>query len=136
MDVPAAPRAIVLDDDPQVRAILGEAMAMAGFSVSTADCAAAAFAAMQALPPPTVLTTDIDLGEGPSGMAVAAHARELWPNLLIFVISGNQSSDLALESRLGLHFLAKPVRIAAFLCTLADMLSAMGLTVVPGTPPR
>ena len=124
MDLAAAPRAIILDDDPQVLAVLSEALTMAGYAVSAVNSAEAAFAAMQVFPAPAILTTDIDLGNGPSGIAVAAHARKRWPNMPIFVISGNQDSDITVEAQLNLRFLAKPLRVTALLSALAGTLTS------------
>jgi len=124
---PASPvrRAIILDDDPAVLAILAETLVGAGLAVCAVGSADAAFVAMGGLPAPSILITDIDLGAGPNGIAVAERARAQWPAMPIFIVSGGQIGDVSLESRLQARFFPKPIRMVAFLAALTDAVSGM-----------
>lgn len=112
--------AILLDDDPAVLAVLLEALTGCGLSVNSVSTAGAAFEAMLNVPVPSILITDIDLGDGPDGIEVAQHARNLWPKMPIFVLSGRHGCDTSFEARLGARFFSKPVRIAVLLAALAE----------------
>ncbi len=116
------PRVILLDDDPVILEILTEALRGLGLAVSPVSNADDALHAMGEPPTPSILITDIDLGPGPDGFAVAEHARIRWPDMPIFVISGHYSGDPILDSTLRLRVLTKPLRIAALLSAVSDSL--------------
>lgn len=117
------PRVILLDDDPTILEILTEALRGLGLAVSPVSTADDALMSMGEAPTPSVLITDVDLGPGPDGFAVAEHARIRWPDMPIFVMSGHDHGESTLESALRLRVVAKPLRIAALLTAVADSLS-------------
>ena len=115
-------RAIVLDDNPMVLAVLAEALRGIGLTVSAVDNANDALHEMGEPPTPALLITDIDLGPGPDGFDVAEHARIRWPNLPIFIVSGSYNGDPELDTALSLRSFRKPIRIATLLQAIAESL--------------
>ncbi|QBJ98679.1 response regulator transcription factor [Rhodococcus sp. ABRD24] len=69
-------RALVVEDQPLMRSLVGDALRHAGFEVEQRSCSADALADFDDIDP-DVLITDIDLGARPNGMEMAMiiHAR-------------------------------------------------------------
>lgn len=112
----AAPRGsglvLVVDDDPDVRAVAAGFLADAGYAVREADDADAALAILQGEPIELAL---VDYAmPGGSGVELVRQARERRPNLKVVYVSGN---TLALEpDRLGGDAtLGKPYAASALL---------------------
>jgi len=118
------PRIIVLDDDRLVLEILCEALSVTGAIVTPVTTADAALDAMGEPPRPSMLITDIDLGPGPDGFAVAEHARIRWPNMPIFLISGHYNGNAKLEASLRATFFPKPLRLRPFIAAVSAALPA------------
>lgn len=114
-------RVLFVDDNFIFNLDLREFLRSAGFNVEAAYCASAAFQAIDRGRHLSALVTDIDLGPGPDGFAVARHARAAYPDLPVVFISGTRASSHALEGVAGSEFLDKPF---AFL-TLAQALSRL-----------
>ena len=60
--------------------------------------------------PPWALVTDLDLGPGPNGFAVARYARQVTPDLPVVFISGTLGGQHPREGVPGSDFIAKPCR--------------------------
>ncbi|THD59564.1 response regulator [Phenylobacterium sp.] len=91
---PTEPAALLLyvEDDTFLHEIMEANLIEAGFAVETVSSGGAAIAALEAAPVRfRGLVTDIDLGKGPSGWAVARRARELLPEIPVVYVSGNGS---------------------------------------------
>ena len=88
---PTTARVLLVEDEPLVRAALAEDLAAAGLAVAAAPDAEAALrlAGAADAPPPDVLVTDVDLGPGMDGLALAAEARRRWRTVGVVVMSGN-----------------------------------------------
>ena len=119
---PRPPRIIVLDDDRLVLDILAEALAVTGAIITPVTTADAALDAMGEPPVPSILVTDIDLGPGPDGFAVAEHARIRWPEMPIFIISGHYVGDPSYEAALRATFFRKPLRLTPFVAAITAAL--------------
>ncbi len=96
-----APRVIGMDvllveDEALVRELLAEVLADAGLDVAEAPSAEAALDAAGvaggAGRPPSVLVTDVNLGGGMDGLALAAEARRRWPDLGVVVMTGKPAN--------------------------------------------
>lgn len=100
---------LLVDDDPDLRAVLSEVLRHAGFHALPAINADDALkkAIHKA---PDLLVTDLDLGEGLSGIELAAVLRRRWPRLPVVYISGRNwlMKDHVFDDRE--VFLAKPFR--------------------------
>jgi DNA-binding response OmpR family regulator len=84
---------LLVEDDASIRAMLAEDLADTGLRVSEAPSAEAALdvagAAGGARHPPWVLVTDVALGPGMDGLALAAEVRRRWPEVGVVVMTGN-----------------------------------------------
>ena len=81
---------LLVEDDELVREMLGEDLSDAGLSVVAARTAEEALlAAGRTGSPPAVLVTDVDLGPGMDGLALAERARRCWPGLAVVVMTGD-----------------------------------------------
>jgi DNA-binding NtrC family response regulator len=79
---------LVVDDEWWVRAFIRVALEEHGFAVVEAQDADTALAMLDAVPV-RVLVTDLNLGAGPDGLALAAAARRQCPNLQVVYVSGD-----------------------------------------------
>jgi GGDEF domain-containing protein/CheY-like chemotaxis protein len=115
-----APSAVVVDDDPCVRATVSEKLKYLGWIVTTACSAEEALALPESFPAPRIVITDVDLGAGMDGFEFCPVARRRWPSIDIVVISGRLPCSKQLAT-LGLHdvFLLKPVHMSALKSAIA-----------------
>src|ERR1043166_2620778 len=83
------PRTILfVEDEPLLGELMSEALTDRGFTVHVAPNAHDALAHLKSEADIDVLITDIDLGGGMDGAALAARARELRPSLPVVYASG------------------------------------------------
>ena len=86
---------LLVEDEPLVRELLAEGLAEASLRVAeapSAEAALGAVAAGEACRPPRVVVTDVDLGAGMDGLALAAEARRRWPGVGVVVMTGRPSN--------------------------------------------
>ena len=87
---------LLVEDEPLVRELLSEALHDAGLDVAEAPDAETAL--LSAAPEadasgsPVVVVTDVDLGPGLDGVALAAEARRRWPHVGVVYITGRPSN--------------------------------------------
>ena len=83
---------LLVEDEAPLRETLAEGLAEAGLDVAEAPSAEIALwvAAAVALAgrPPRVLVTDVNLGRGMDGLALAAEVRRRWPAVGVVVMTG------------------------------------------------
>jgi CheY-like chemotaxis protein len=79
---------LLVDDDDLVRAVLADMLSDAGYKVMATGDPLDALGLPEALGPPDVLITDIDLRSELNGFEVASCAHHLWPKVRIILISG------------------------------------------------
>jgi two-component system response regulator AtoC len=102
---------LVVDDDPSVQAALSKALVKRGFHVESVASAEAALGRLSRGPLDLVL---LDVGlPGMSGLSALPLLREAHPDLVIIVITGQDSRDVAVEAiRKGAYdFFTKPFRL-------------------------
>jgi CheY-like chemotaxis protein len=117
---PAFPTVLVVEDDSLVMDVLTEALADDQFRVLAATDAVTARKMLES-DDVDVLFTDIDLGPGPNGLALARQARILKPDLAVVYASGGRG-ELATELAVpGSEFLPKPYRYSD-VCDLVSRL--------------
>ena len=111
---------LVVDDEWWVRAFLRVGLEDAGFAVTEAQDAEAALAAMDATPV-RVLVTDVNLGAGPDGLALAAAARRRRPDLRVVYVSGDP--DRFRQRCLGTweRFVPKPFPVGTVVRAVSEM---------------
>jgi FixJ family two-component response regulator len=99
---------LVVEDDDGVRENLAEFLADSGFQVEQAESAEDGLVLMEGCGLPGVLVTDLDLGPGIGGLALAQTIAERWRAIPVIFISGRpwllQFHPLGPRER----FLAKP----------------------------
>jgi len=105
---------LLAEDDALVREALAETLTDAGLVVAAAASAEDALHAAEAEPaaPPSVLVTDVDLGPGMDGHALAGACRRRWPAVAVVVISGEPDNFRGRDPGPRGVFLAKPLRPA------------------------
>jgi len=100
---------LLVDDNYIINLELHEVLRDAGFTVESVYSGATAIAALKCNPP-WALVTDVDLGSGPNGFAVARYAREVTPDMPVVFISGTMGGQHPSQGVPGSDFIAKPCR--------------------------
>jgi DNA-binding response OmpR family regulator len=116
-------RIMVIDDDELLRAALVEWLWDAGFHVLDFADPRDALCSSDRANPPEVLITDIDLGTPQNGFQVAAIAHELWPAVLVIVISAMPSDEARRHLDPRDRYLRKPFSGAAMLHAIEQLTS-------------
>jgi DNA-binding response OmpR family regulator len=109
---------LLVETDDGLRGAIAEALTAAGLDVAELPGAAAALALPGAAGVPRFLVTDLDLGPGMDGAALADAAQRRWPALGVIYLSDRRRRD-----GVGLPgpVLAKPVDGAAVLRAIHGM---------------
>jgi two-component system, NtrC family, nitrogen regulation response regulator NtrX len=104
------PRALIVDDEANMRLMLEAVLADEGFEVRQAASGAEALTAIPTFEPDLALV-DLVLGDGPNGMAVLEQMRARHPDLVVVMMSGQANlADAVRATKLGaFQFLEKPV---------------------------
>jgi len=85
---------LLVEDDPTIRLTLEDELKEAGFKTLTAPTGQEAIGILDTHQSELAgLITDIRLGDGPDGWAVAHHARELNPLIPIVYMSGDSAAE-------------------------------------------
>jgi CheY-like chemotaxis protein len=119
-------RVLVVEDNELVRAVLTEVLADAGMQVTDTADPNEALKLPDAVDPPSVLVTDVDLGCEVDGFDLAAAARRRWPCICIVLISGRPANiDGHCLHRLN-RFLPKPFRGGELLRVIQEVTARAG----------
>jgi DNA-binding response OmpR family regulator len=122
-----APLLLLVEDDAAVMLVLEDALVEAGFSVLTASDGDSAICELEKEPNRFKgLITDIRLGPGPDGWAVAKRGRELSPNLPIIYLSGDSIREWTANGVPNSVSLEKPVAMAQVVVAVSQLLNAAG----------
>lgn len=105
----AAPRILVVDDDPGIRLVLGRALARCGYEVILASSGAEALGQLAA-DPVVALVSDVAM-PSMSGLELASAVLERHPGLPILFVTSSSVDDDLLEHPL-VALVGKPVRVA------------------------
>ena len=101
---------LVVEDDPMVRAITVETLENDGFEVIEASTGDHALRVLQERTNIDVLLTDVEMPGSTDGFQLARAARQMYPHLVIIVVSGGVRSGfsgMAPDSR----FVPKPYTV-------------------------
>ncbi len=114
---------LFVEDEPGLRAILGEVLADLEYVAHEAVDAPSALEVMEALDGLDLLITDVGL-PGMSGRQLADVARQLRPGLKVLFITGyaNQANVRSEFLGPGMDMMAKPFTIEALACKVRQML--------------
>jgi len=96
-DIPVGTRVLLVEDDPEVRAVLRTFLDAMGCTVETATTAEDALLALGPGARFDLLLTDVALGAGMRGTQLAAEAKRRFPQLSILLMSGFSSELLAAD---------------------------------------
>ncbi|MCS7091482.1 MAG: sigma-54 dependent transcriptional regulator [Verrucomicrobiota bacterium] len=116
---------LLVDDDPDMRELVGSFLGQNDYEVRTTDSAAGLRGFLDAEPPDVVLL-DYKLpdvpGEPPQdiGLTLMPTIRHRWPEAEIIILSGHGTLDVALEAgRLGAYtFISKPFELGKLLADI------------------
>ena len=103
-----AQQILFVEDDPIAGLSTSEFIRDRGFRVVDACCAEEAKRVIDRYSYLSALVTDIELGAGDDGFALARQARAAYPDLPVVFISGTAASRHATEGVEGSVFLNKP----------------------------
>ncbi|WP_428333002.1 response regulator transcription factor [Novosphingobium sp.] len=134
-DSPAKPLILVIEDEFLIREVVVGALEDAGFSVLTADDGAQGtqlFAEHSA--DIRGMVTDINLGEGIDGWALARTAREQAGELPVVYVSGASGHQWASQGVPNSLFITKPFAPAQIVVALSSLLVASGTAHAPNAP--
>lgn len=112
---------LLVEDDDLLRICLAELMAEAGFKVVGAPDAESALELAGAEQPPRVVVSDVNLGPGMDGFALAAAARRRWPTVPVLLMSGVDANFAGRHCGATERFLSKPFSSNAFLRSIAAL---------------
>jgi CheY-like chemotaxis protein len=99
---------LFVEDDPIVSLSASEFIRDRGFKVLDADCALNAMKVVDRHGYLSALVTDIDLGPGQDGFALARQVRTAYPHLPVVFVSGTAAARHSAEGVEGSVFINKP----------------------------
>jgi CheY-like chemotaxis protein len=111
---------LFVEDEPLLGELMTEALTDKGFDVEVAPNAGHALRYLLSGADVDVLFTDIDLGEGMDGAALARLAREMRPKLPVVYASGRRSVE-QFDTVPGSVFLPKPYSLNQVDATIARL---------------
>jgi len=116
---------LLVEDDEATRLVIEETLGEGGFKVIVATNGDDALAALQSQNDTLRgLITDINLGSGPDGWAVARKARELCPDLAVVYMSGADGNNWSSQGVPHSTLIAKPFAPAQIITAIASLLNA------------
>ncbi len=114
-------RVLLVEDEDLIRSLLTEVMADKGFEVIEAPDAEKALRLAAAMEPPQVIVSDVNLGSGMNGFALADAARRLWPTVPVLLMSGVATNFTGWQGSVTRRFLPKPFPLSVFLQHVTDL---------------
>ncbi|MGH6709602.1 MAG: response regulator transcription factor [Bradyrhizobium sp.] len=115
---------LVVEDDPQIRAIVEEALSEGGFEVAVASSGEEAIALLTANNSDyRALVTDIGLPGRLKGWDVAQRAREVEPQFPVVYMSGEHGADWTSKGVPNSVMLAKPFAPAQLVTAISNLLN-------------
>ena len=114
-----SPRVLLVDDETNIRKMVGALLESEGFETAEAANGGAALAAVERIAPDAVLL-DLMMPGGPDGLATLEQLKRLAPDVPVVMMSGKASlTDAVRATKLGaFQFLEKPLTPEGVLTTL------------------
>jgi len=101
---------LLVEDEFLIRDLIQSSLEDADFNVASAGHGGDAIKLLDGEKQPvSALITDVRLGEGPDGWAVARYARKLRPDLPVIYFSGHSAADWPSEGVPNSVYLQKPL---------------------------
>lgn len=126
---------LVVEDEAMIRMALVDILTDGGFSIEECGSGAAAIALIDQVPDLQGLITDIRLGDGPDGWAVARNARKRFPHLAVLYVTGDSAAEWTSQGVPGSVILQKPYADAQLMTAIANLSNeALQLRSADGTP--
>lgn len=134
-DINASPTVLLVDDEPELRALLAEYFGRNGFHVMQAEDAAAARARV-AERVPDVAVLDINM-PGETGLSLARALREAHPRLAVLMLTtAGEAIDRVVGLEMGADdYVAKPFELRELLARVRAVLRRLQVTAPPAAAP-
>ncbi len=123
---------LLIEDESLIIDVLDEALTDAGFEVFKAKAGAEALHELEADAGRfRAIITDVRLGSGPDGWAIAHRAREIVPTMPIVYMSGDSAHDWASQGVPGSIMLAKPFATAQLITAVSNLITEAEMRAPP-----
>ena len=118
-----SPRVLLVDDEANIRRMVGALLEAEGFDTRQAANGAAALAALEDAAPDVILL-DLMMPDGPDGLATLEEVKRRAPDIPVVMMSGKANlADAVRATKLGaFQFLEKPLAAESLLATLRGTL--------------
>ena len=113
---------LVVDDEALVREVVAEGLADEGLAVVEAPSAEDALALTEAAGAPDLVVTDIELGQGMDGLALAEEVHRRWPDAGVVIMTGNPAGVQAHTFGEQERFLTKPFGCARLVTAVRELM--------------
>jgi DNA-binding NtrC family response regulator len=113
---------LVVDDEALVREIVTEGLTDEGSAVVEAPSAEQALALTETAGAPDVVVTDVNLGQGMDGLALAEEVHRRWPDAGVVIMTGNPAGVEAHSFGEQERFLTKPFGNARLVSAVRELL--------------
>ena len=112
---------LLVEGDDLIRFGLTELLTDAGFEVLETPDAESALKLSETIQPPRLVVSDINLGAGLNGFALATATHHRWPAVPVLLMSGLGANFTGWQCRTGERFLPKPFSFNTFLHNVIDL---------------
>src|SRR5207245_227958 len=131
-----SPRILLVDDEANIRKMVGALLQSEGFETAEAGNGTAALAAVERGAPDAVLL-DLMMPGGPDGLATLEQLKRVAPDVPVVMMSGKASlTDAVRATKLGaFQFLEKPLTPEGLLVAIRGALELAGTSGVPSPEP-
>jgi CheY-like chemotaxis protein len=124
---------LLVEDEPLIQVMMQAVLEDGGFTVVAASSGDEALALVaDKIDQVSGLITDIQLGDGPNGWAVARHARLSKAELPVVYMTGDSAADWAAEGVPKSIMLAKPFAPAQVVTAISALLSDAASSLTQG----
>jgi CheY-like chemotaxis protein len=118
------PVILLVEDEPLLRFFVSDVLEEAGFEVIETGNAEEALTWLEVREDVRVILTDIQMPGPLNGLDLVNRAHELWPEILVLVVSGGIRPS-AVELPEGGRFVAKPYEESLVVHHLREMIASM-----------
>jgi len=113
---------LVVEDEALVREVVTAGLAGDGLEVAEVPSAEQALALSEATGAPDAVVTDVELGRGMNGFALAAEVLRRWPGTGVVIMTGNPEGVQAHSFGEQERFLTKPFGNARLVSTVRELM--------------
>lgn len=107
---------LIVDDDDDIRNVMGYVLEAEGYNVVTAASGAAALAALENTGPPAVVLLDLMMPDMNGGeLLTALRAKAAWATLPVVLVSGDTALEQRARDLRASDALAKPIQLERLL---------------------